>query len=112
MRHRWELVKRSDLLSFLAAQVGAEMSPQLEASVNEMTRSLKSLFSVLFCTNRGEPSISGQQLSTISQIKEMLQTRLADFEDYLLVKGQRNVTMTAYPFSGLQMSLIMIAAWW
>jgi len=103
VRHRWELVKRSDLLSFLAAQVGAEMSPQLEASVNEMTRSLKSLFSVLFCTNRGEPSISGQQLATISQIKEMLQTRLADFEDYLLVKGQRNVTMTAYleDFPGL-----------
>ena len=98
LRHRWELVKRGDLLSFLASPVGAEMSPQLEASVTEMARSLKSLFSVLFCTSRGQPSVSEQQLTTISQIQEMLQTRLADFEDYLLVKGQRNVTMTAYPF--------------
>lgn len=98
LRHRWELVKRGDLLNFLASPLGAEMSPQLEASVTEMARSLKSLFSVLFCTSRGAPSVSGQQLTTISQIQEMLQTRLADFEDYLLVKGQRNVTMTAYPF--------------
>ena len=75
------------------------MSPQLEASVAEMARSLKSLFSVLFCTNRGESAISAQQVQTISQIKVMLQTQLADFEDYLLVKGQRNVTMTTYPFN-------------
>ena len=104
LRHRWELVKRGNLLSFLAAPAGVEMTPQLESSVSEMTRSLKSLFSVLFCTSRGEPSISQQLLVTISQIKEMLQTRLADCEDYLLVKGQRNVTMTAYPFHGLQRS--------
>lgn len=103
LRHRWEMVKRGDLLNFLGAPFGTEMSPQLEASVTEMTRSLKSLFRVLFCTSRGEPSISEQQLATISQIKVMLQTRLADFEDYLLVKGQRNVTMTAYleDFPGL-----------
>lgn len=103
LRHRWEIVKRSDLSSFLVAPVRTEMTPQLEASITEMTRSLKSLFSVLFCTNRGEPSVSGQQLATISQIKQMLQTQLADFEDYLLVKGQRNVTMTAYleDFPGL-----------
>lgn len=102
LRHRWELVKRGDLLNFLGAPFGTEMSPQLEASVTEMTRSLKSLFRVLFCTSRGEPSITEQQLATISQIKMMLQTRLADFEDYLLVKGQRNVTMTAYPFRKLK----------
>lgn len=105
LRHRWELVKRGDLVSFLASPVGAEMSPQLESSVSEMTRSLKSLFSVLFCTSRGEPSISQQLLTTISQIKEMLQTRLTDYEDYLLVKGQRNITMTAYPFHVQQRSL-------
>lgn len=103
LRHRWELVKRGDLVSFLASPVGAEMSPQLESSVSELIRSFKSLFSVLFCTSRGEPSISQQLLTTIAQIKEMLQTRLADYEDYLLVKGQRNVTMTAYleDFAGL-----------
>ena len=106
LRHRWEIVKRSDLSSFLVAPVRTEMTPQLEASITEMTRSLKSLFSVLFCTNRGEPSVSGQQLATISQIKQMLQTQLADFEDYLLVKGQRNVTMTAYPFLGIQIKQI------
>ena len=104
LRHRWELVKRGDLLSFLSAPAGAEMSPRLESSVSEMIRSLKSLFSVLFSTSRGEPSISQQLLATISQIKEMLQTRLTDYEDYLLVKGQRNVTMTAYPFHGQQRS--------
>ncbi|XP_078359070.1 BLOC-3 complex member HPS1-like [Oculina patagonica] len=103
LRHRWELVKRGDLLGFLAAPNGVEMPLPLESSVTEMARSLKSLFSVLFCTSRGEPSISPQLLATISQIKEMLQTRLADYEDYLLVKGQRNVTMTAYleDFPGL-----------
>lgn len=74
------------------------MSPQLESSVAEMTRCLKSLFSVIFCTSQGEPSISQQLLTAISQIKELLQTRLADYEDYLLVKGQRNITMTTYPF--------------
>ena len=105
LRHRWELVKRGDLVSFLASPVGAEMSPQLESSVSELIRSFRSLFSVLFCTSRGEPSISQQLLTTIAQIKEMLQTRLADYEDYLLVKGQRNVTMTAYPFHEQQNSL-------
>jgi len=105
LRHRWELVKRGDLISFLASPVGAEMSPQLESSVSEMVRSLKSLFSVLFCTSRGEPSISQQLLTTISQIKEMLQTQLTDYEDYLLVKGQRNITMTAYPFHEQQSSV-------
>lgn len=99
LRHRWELVKRGDLLGFLAAPMGVEMSPQLEASVAEMASCLKSLFSVLFCTSQGEPSISQQLLATISQIKELLQTRLADYEDYLLVKGRRNMTMTAYPFA-------------
>ena len=99
LRHRWELVKRGDLLGFLAAPTGVEMSPQLEASVAEMARCLKSLFSVLFCTSQGEPFISQQLLATISQIKELLQTRLADYEDYLLVKGRRNMTMTAYPFA-------------
>lgn len=101
--YRWELVKRGNLASFLVSPVGTEMSPQLEASVAEMARSLKSLFSVLFCTNRGESAISAQQVQTISQIKVMLQTQLADFEDYLLVKGQRNVTMTTYleDFPGL-----------
>lgn len=102
LRHRWEMVKRGDLLGFLASANGVEMPPQLESSVSEMTRSLKSLFSVLFCTSRGEPSISQQLLATISHIKEMLQTRLTDYEDYLLVKGQRNVTMTAYPFHRVQ----------
>lgn len=96
----------------MMAPVGTEMSPQLEASVNEMTRCLKSLFSVMFCTSRGGPSISEQQLATISQIKGMLQLQLADFEDYLLVKGQRNVTMTAYPFffseNGVGVCLLMI----
>lgn len=99
LRHRWELVKRGDLLGFLAAPTGVEMSPQLEASVAEMACCLKSLFSVLFCTSQGEPFISQQLLATISQIKELLQTRLADYEDYLLVKGRRNMTMTAYPFA-------------
>ena len=92
------MVKRGDLLNFLSSPVGTEMSPQLEASVAEMTKSVKSLFSVLFCTSRGEPAVSAQQVATISEIKAMLQTRLADFEDFLLVKGQRNVTMTSYPF--------------
>lgn len=103
LRHRWELVKRGDLLGFLAAPPGVEMSPQLESSVAEMTRCLKSLFSVIFCTSQGEPSISQQLLTAISQIKELLQTRLADYEDYLLVKGQRNITMTTYleDFPGL-----------
>lgn len=103
LRHRWELVKRGDLLGFLAAPTGVEMSPQLEASVAEMARCLKSLFSVLFCTSQGEPFISQQLLATISQIKELLQTRLADYEDYLLVKGRRNMTMTAHleEFPGL-----------
>lgn len=108
LRHRWELVKRGDLLGFLASPTAVEMPPQLESSVTEMTRSLRSLFSVLFCTSRGEPSINQQLLATISQIKETLQTRLADYEDYLLVKGQRNVTMTAYPFHGLQSFLYRV----
>ena len=75
------------------------MSPQLEVSVAKMACCLKSLFRVLFCTSQGEPSISEQLLATFSQIKELLQTRLADYEDYLLVKGRRNMTMTAYPFA-------------
>ena len=87
LRHRWELVKRGDLLGFLAAPTGVEMSPQLEASVAEMACCLKSLFSVLFCTSQGEPSISQQLFATISQIKELLQTR------------RRNMVMTAYPFA-------------
>jgi len=101
--HRWEMVKRGDLLNFLSSPVGTEMSPQLEASVAEITKGLKSLFGVLFCTSRGERAVSAQQVATISEIKAMLQTRLADFEDFLLVKGQRNVTMTSYleDFPGL-----------
>ena len=91
------MVKRGDLLNFLSSPVGTEMSPQLEASVAEITKGLKSLFGVLFCTSRGERAVSAQQVATISEIKAMLQTRLADFEDFLLVKGQRNVTMTSYP---------------
>ena len=97
------MVKRSDLVGFLAAPFGVEMSAQLESALMEMVRCLKSLFSVLYCTGRNESSLSEKQLGTISQIKDMLQSRLKDYEDYLLVKGERNVTMTAYPLFFLQL---------
>ena len=98
LRQRWEMVKRSDLQGFLATTKSVEITPRLEAALTEMCKSLKSLFSVLFCTGRGAVApVSDNHLDTISSIQHTLQQNLKDYEDYLLVKGQRNVTMSAYP---------------
>ena len=100
VHQRWEMVKRRNLAGFLASMTTVEMTPQLESALTEMSRSLKALFSGMFCTGAGAtPTASAEQLNDMALIQSTLQRRLHDYEDYLLVKGQRNITMTAYPFS-------------
>lgn len=98
VRESWKMVKRSDLNGFLCSQLH-ELPPGLDASVNDMIRSLKSMFSVLFLTGSYNDNQSNDRhIQTICHIRDNIRTRLSDYEDYLQVKGERNITMTAYPF--------------
>jgi len=97
VRDSWKMVKRSDLNGFLCSQLD-ELPPGLDASVNDMIRSFKSLFSVLFLTGSYHDNITNERhIQTICYIRDNIRTRLQDYEDYLQVKGERNITMTAYP---------------
>jgi hypothetical protein len=95
VRDSWNMVKRSGIHGYLSSQVH-ELPPSLDAAVNDMIRSLKSLFSVLYLIGSNNDA-NQRLLKAICQIQENLKIKLNDYEDYLQVKGERNVTMTAYP---------------
>ncbi|XP_031563022.1 Hermansky-Pudlak syndrome 1 protein homolog [Actinia tenebrosa] len=94
VRDSWEMVKRSGISGYLTSK-SHELPPGLDAAVNDMIRSLKSLFSVLYLSGPNNDVNQGF-LDAVRDIQENIKDKLNDYEDYLLVKGERNVTMTAY----------------
>ena len=73
---------------------------KLEGALVDMSRSLLALFAAAYCaadTVKG-PSISIHHAKTLYRIQEMVQNELKNYRGFLSVKGERNVTMTRYPF--------------
>ena len=65
-----------------------------------MSRRLLTLFGAAYCTSdtvKG-PSISIHHAKALYRIQEMVQNDLKHYKGFLSVKGERNVTMTRYPF--------------
>lgn len=101
----WKLVQDGGIDDFIHGEQTAEEIPQrLENSLNELIKSTKALFTSLFISKtQRRLSRYEKQLKVILNIREMATRRLRHFSSYLQVRGQRNVTMTAYhnDFPGL-----------
>ena len=92
-------MKSNDLLNHLQKKQRL-MPGKLEGALVDMSRSLQTLFGVAYCagdTVKG-PSISIHHAKALYRIQEMVQKELKDYKGFLSVKGERNVTMTRYPF--------------
>jgi hypothetical protein len=99
LRHKWEKVKSNELVSHLQKKQ-RQLSSKLEGALVDMSRSLLTLFGIAYCAGdvtKG-PSISIHHAKALYRIQEMVQTELKDYKGFLSVKGERNVTITRYPF--------------
>lgn len=99
MRKKWEKVKSNDFHSHI--QRKQRLSPgKLEGALVEMLKSLLTLFGVAYCAGDAVkgPSISIHHAKALFRIQEMVQKDLKDYKGFLSVKGERNVTLTTYPF--------------
>ncbi|CAH1785067.1 unnamed protein product [Owenia fusiformis] len=92
---RWDLCKKHGILIHLEENK-AEMIPVLENNVNATYKSLLQLFRKLYLNSPAnlDPDLHDNMLF----IQKMMQQHLRDYTDYLVVKAQRNITMTTYPF--------------
>jgi hypothetical protein len=92
-------VKSNDLLGHLQKKQ-RPLASKLEGALVDMSRSLLTLFGVAYCAGDAikGPSISIHHAKALYKIQEMVQMELKDYKGFLSVKGERNVTMTRYPF--------------
>eukprot|EP00794_Sanderia_malayensis_P000623 gene623-1287_t len=106
LKNQWEAVKQNGLKAHLESSAFGqeELTPKLEASLLSVKRITTAIFTFIFINQR--PPRQGQverHLRVVSNIREVASNKLSYFNSYLQVRGQRNVTMTAYnnDFPGL-----------
>lgn len=105
IRQKWEQVKTHDIQGYLQNRSKERLSPILDRALVDMVRSLTLLFGAVYCTGKtiNGPSISIHHAKALYSIQETVQKELKDYNRFLSVKGERNVTMTTYleEFPGL-----------
>ena len=104
LKQRWESAKQNELKAFLESSEDQEMPARLYSSIIEVVKGIKSVFSFIFILSKPmKQARFERQMRILSQIHEMAVNRLSDYSSFLQVRGQRNVTMTAYhnDFPGL-----------
>ncbi|XP_077992016.1 BLOC-3 complex member HPS1-like [Glandiceps talaboti] len=101
---KWDSLKKAGFLDYLESGMVVPMSPRLETCLSELMKYLKYIFGMRFLMpkHRTHQAIQKYQ-EAIAKIEQLSKAKLRDYKEYLSVKGQRNVTMTAYmeDFPGL-----------
>nr|XP_006817745.1 PREDICTED: Hermansky-Pudlak syndrome 1 protein-like [Saccoglossus kowalevskii] len=101
---KWLNVKGHGLVDYLESNMSLPMSPRLENSISELIKYLKYIFRLRFLSPRQRSCAALRKYNLImTDIEYTIKGKLCHYKDYLSVKGQRNVTMTAYmeDFPGL-----------
>ncbi|XP_070539470.1 BLOC-3 complex member HPS1-like [Ptychodera flava] len=98
---KWENLKKAGFLEHLDSAMPSTTSPRLETCLSEMIKALKYIFQVRFLSKPGGGHLRYHE--TVNSIEKTAKKRLGDYREYLSVKGQRNIAMTAYmeDFPGL-----------
>ncbi|XP_053407731.1 BLOC-3 complex member HPS1-like [Mercenaria mercenaria] len=101
IRKKWESDDvRGGILAYLEQSSRAEISPSLERSLKYLYNKLTEVFRVLYLSPRPlMPAVTNALIS----VTELFTKHLGDYRNYLIVKAQRNFTMTTYieDFPGL-----------
>ena len=100
LKERWESAKQNGLRGYMDSEE-AEMPSQLYTPLMEVVKGVRAVFAFLFIQLKQE--LSERHMKVMSSIHDLAISRFSDFSSYLQVRGQRNVTMTAYynDFPGL-----------
>eukprot|EP00112_Aurelia_sp_Birch-Aquarium-sp1_P002731 Seg1303.8 transcript_id=Seg1303.8/GoldUCD/mRNA.D3Y31 product="Hermansky-Pudlak syndrome 1 protein" protein_id=Seg1303.8/GoldUCD/D3Y31 len=104
LRDRWESAKYNGVKTYLESEAGKEMPPKLFSSLTEIVKGAKAIFTFIFIIPH--PPKHGRierHIKIMAKIHELAVNKLSHYSSYLQVRGQRNVTMTAYnnDFPGL-----------
>lgn len=85
-----------DLLN--SCQTSEEINSRLKSSLIELIRTEKAMFSLLYLGSMQRRMASHQdtQVKLILNVREFARSKLSHFGTFLSVRGQRNITMTAY----------------
>lgn len=103
LKERWESAKQNGLKSYIESDE-KELPANLYTPVAEVVKGMKSVFALLFIQpKQTRQDQVDRHARIISHIQDLAQSRLSDCSSYLQVRGQRNITMTAYynDFPGL-----------
>ena len=104
LRDRWESAKHNGVKSYLESEGGKEMPPKLFSALTEIVRGVKAIFTLIFIIpHHPKHGRVERHIKIMAMIHELAFNKLSHYSSYLQVRGQRNVTMTAYnnDFPGL-----------
>ena len=100
LKERWETAKQNGLRAYIDSDE-IEFPPNLYTPIVEVIKGVKAVFAFLYIQLR--QASSDRHMRIISSIHDLAVNRFSDCSSFLQVRGQRNVTMTAYhnDFPGL-----------
>ena len=103
LKERWETAKQNGLKAYIESEE-EEIPSNLYTPIIEVIKGIKAVFGFLFIQlTQAKQGPFERHMRIMSSIHELAINKLSDCSSYLQVRGQRNVTMTAYhnDFPGL-----------
>ncbi|XP_064625622.1 BLOC-3 complex member HPS1-like [Lineus longissimus] len=97
IHNRWDKVKQQGLLTWLEQAKLEELPVGLESCLDDLRVCLLDLFRRLYLNGpHMTDETHGQLVSALWRLQIHFQNKLLDYRDFLVVKAQRNITMTSY----------------
>lgn len=104
IKKKWDEEKvREGIMQYLIQNPHQDMSASLERSLKFLYSRLREIFLVLYLPPSPLSPMATRVSSAMTLAAELFIERLGDYKEYLIVKAQRNITMTTYieEFPGL-----------
>ncbi|KAK3585451.1 hypothetical protein CHS0354_003298 [Potamilus streckersoni] len=101
VKSKWDSEElKTQILSFLEQVAGTDVPSSLERSLKFLRNKILEIFVYLYLNPR---PLSEAMEVTMGEIRARIAKKLSDYREYLIVKAQRNITMTSYivEFPGL-----------